>query len=263
MLSQRLATAAVGIPLIVLVIWVGGGLFTGVVAGAVLVGVLELQAARRALARPAPLLAAALAAALPAAAQLGHDWLTWFVTGLALLPMALLAFAREPRAAVEEWLWSVGVALYLGWLGAHFILLREAPLGRDWLFFVVLTVWAADTGAYFVGRAVGRRPMAPAISPGKTWEGAAAAELAGLGAAAVLNAAVLDLELGLGHVVALGLLVPFAGQLGDLAESALKRGLGVKDSSSLVPGHGGIADRLDSLLFAAPTVYYYLQWILL
>jgi phosphatidate cytidylyltransferase len=262
MLSQRVATAAVAIPLIVLVIWVGGGLLTGVVAGAVLVGVLELQAARHALARPVPLLAAALAAALPPAAQLGLDWLTWFATGLALLPMALLAFAREPRAAVEEWLWSVGVALYLGWLGAHFVLLRGAPLGREWLFFVVLTVWAADTGAYFVGRAAGRRPLAPAISPGKTWEGAAAAEVAGLGAAAALNA-VLDLGLGWGHVFALGLLVPFAGQLGDLAESALKRGLGVKDSSRLVPGHGGIADRLDSLLFAAPTVYYYLQWILL
>jgi phosphatidate cytidylyltransferase len=140
------------------------------------------------------------------------------------------------------------------------VLLREAPDGRDLLFFTVITVWVTDTGAYAVGRAIGRHRMAPAVSPGKTWEGAAGSLLAGFAAAFALNE-LLDLGLALEHRVGLGLLLPVVIMLGDLAESALKRGLAIKDSSGLVPGHGGVADRLDSLLFAAPAVYYYLKWL--
>ena len=262
MLLQRIATAAIGIPVLILVVWVGGGWLTGVVSAAALLAVLEIAAARGPVLRPAPLLAGALAAALPPAAQLGLDWMTWFVTGIALLPAIGLALARDPRAGVETWLWTVAPVLYFGWLSSHFVLLRAAPDGREWLFFALFTVWITDSGAYFVGRAIGRHKLAPAISPGKTWEGAVGGAVAGFAAVAAL-ATILDLDPGAGHVVALGLLVPLAAQVGDLAESALKRGLGVKDSSRLVPGHGGIADRLDSLLFAAPVVYYYLQWIIL
>jgi phosphatidate cytidylyltransferase len=262
MLAQRLASAAVGIPLIALAIWAGGSWLTGVVSGAVLVAVLEIEAARGSVVRPGALLAGALAASLPPAAQLGLDWMTWFVTGVALLPVAGLALAKEPRAAVEEWLWIVGPVIYIGWLASHFVLLRAVDDGRSWLFLGIFTVWITDTGAYFVGRLIGRHKLAPAVSPGKTWEGAIGGQLAGFAAVAGLEKA-FGLDLALGHIVALGLLVPFVAQVGDLAESALKRGLGVKDSSHLVPGHGGIADRLDSLLFAAPVIYYYLQWLIL
>jgi phosphatidate cytidylyltransferase len=126
----------------------------------------------------------------------------------------------------------------------------------------VLTVWITDTGAYFVGKPLGRHKLAPHISPGKTWEGAAGGQLAGLIAVIGLTEA-FGLDVDIVHVVALGLIVPTVAQIGDLAESALKRGLGVKDSSGLVPGHGGVLDRLDSLLFAAPTVYWYLRWLIL
>jgi phosphatidate cytidylyltransferase len=135
-----------------------------------------------------------------------------------------------------------------------------ADNGRELLFFTVLTVWATDTGAYAVGRLIGRHKLAPSISPGKTIEGTLGSLVTGFIAVFVLDAA-LDLELALRDRIALGLLLPPIIGLGDLAESALKRSLSMKDSSGLVPGHGGIADRLDSLLFAAPAVYYYLLWL--
>ena len=261
MLAQRVASAAVGIPLVLLVVWAGGNWLVAVVSGAVLIALLEIEAARGHLLSPMSLLGGALAAALPPAAHLGLDWMTWFGTGLVLLPMALLALRQEPKQAVEDWLWVIGPAFYLGWLASHFVLLRDAPEGRDWLFLVIGAVWVTDTGAYSLGRAIGRRKLAPTISPGKTWEGAVGGQIAGMAAVFAFNA-LLGLDIEVGHRLALGLLVPFAAQVGDLAESALKRGLGVKDSSWLVPGHGGIADRLDSLLFVAPVVYYYLTWII-
>jgi len=165
---------------------------------------------------------------------------------------------------VQAWLWTVAPALYFGYLAGHFVLLRELPDGRAWLFLTILTVWVADTGAYFLGRAVGRHKLAPAVSPGKTVEGAVGQVISGFVAVLVLNEALgLGLEIGIGHAIALGLLLPVVALLGDLAESALKRALGVKDSSGLVPGHGGVADRLDSLLFAAPVVFWYARWAVL
>jgi phosphatidate cytidylyltransferase len=111
-----------------------------------------------------------------------------------------------------------------------------------------------------VGRLIGRHKLAPAISPGKTIEGTLGSLVTGFIAVFVLNEA-LDLGFALEDRIALGLILPPVIGLGDLAESALKRALGIKDSSGLVPGHGGIADRIDSLLFAAPAVYYYLLWV--
>ena len=260
MLKARLATAAVGIPLIVLVIWLGGWMLTGVVAVAAGIASLEIAATRGVLRRPLSLAGAAFALALPIAAKLGGEWPDRTLTGLALIPIALLCFTRNPGEDIQDWLWAVAMALYVGWLSSRFVLLRELDDGRWWLFLAVLTVWITDTGAYFVGRVLGRHKMAPAVSPGKTWEGAIAGEVWGFLAVLGLKEA-FGLDLAWSLAVTLGLLLPVVAQAGDLAESALKRGLGVKDSSGLVPGHGGIADRLDSLLFAVPALYYFLIWL--
>jgi phosphatidate cytidylyltransferase len=262
MLLQRVATAAVGIPIIVLAIWFGSPWLTALVCVVVAVGVLEIHAARGPFLRPLPLIAAGLALLLPLAADLEGPWLLRALTALVLVPTAALALTRDPGRSVEQWLWLVAPALYLAWFATFFVLLRDLPDGREWLLLVVLTVWITDTGAYFVGRAVGRRKLAPAVSPGKTWEGAIGGQVTGLVAVVGLVQA-FGLDVDIGHAVALGLIAPFAAQVGDLAESALKRGLGVKDSSQLVPGHGGIVDRLDSLLFAAPAVYWYVQWVII
>jgi len=269
-LITRLATAAVGIPLIVLVVWVGGALFTGVVAVAAAVAVIEIAMARGVARTPATTLSAVLAATLVGVALAGEDYLLGAVAGTIMLQAALMTLVWRPRdyqgerqvgaGDVEAWLWGIVMALYFGALAAHFVLLREAPNGRDLVFFTVSTVWITDTGAYFVGRAIGRHKLAPAVSPGKTWEGSFGSLIAGFAAVFGLNEA-FGLGLALEHRIALGLLLPPVIMVGDLAESALKRGLGIKDSSGLVPGHGGVADRLDSLLFAAPLVYYYLRWV--
>ena len=262
MLIQRLATAALGIPLIALVVWVGDALPAAVAAAAVFVAVLELAAAGGSPFRPTALLTAGLAALLPVAALFEGEWLLGATAAAVLVPTAALSLTREPRNGADVWRWSVTLALYFGFLASHFVLLRELDEGREWLFFVLLTVWVADTGGYFVGRTIGRHKLAPAISPGKTIEGAVGQMVAGLGAVVGLNEA-LALDLGPEHVIALGAIVPAVALIGDLAESALKRSLDLKDSSGLVPGHGGVADRLDSLLFAAPAVYYYVIWVVL
>ena len=137
------------------------------------------------------------------------------------------------------------------------MLLRGETQGREWLLTAVILVFAVDTSAYAVGRLIGRRPMAPNISPGKTWEGATAAFLLSMPAAAAITAG-FDLGTSPTQVVMLGMLVAIFAQAGDLVESMIKRIAGAKDAGELIPGHGGILDRLDSLIPGVVVVYYFL-----
>lgn len=280
MLTQRLITAAIGIPLIAGAVWVGGALLAAVVAVAVCIATLEFANARGVMRAPRSLLSAAAAAALPVAAYFGEAYLLAAIVAVVALMGSALALSKDPAHDAGEWLWGVATPLYLGGLASFFVLLREfegfsgpsgwtafpadmdTNLGRELLFFTLLTVWITDTGAYAVGRAIGRHQLAPAISPGKTIEGTLGSLVTGFIAVFALDA-VIGIGFDTLDLVALGLVLPPLIGAGDLAESALKRALGVKDSSGLVPGHGGIADRLDSLLFAAPAVYYYVKWIVL
>ena len=152
--------------------------------------------------------------------------------------------------------------VYAGFLLGHGLVLRDLSggaenLGRAWLLFTLLAVFACDTGAFAVGRLAGRRRMAPRISPNKTWEGAAGGIAAAVGSG-LLVGAVFDLGVALWQQAAAAAVAGAAAQAGDLAESVLKRAANVKDSGSIMPGHGGILDRMDSILFALPAVYYLL-----
>jgi phosphatidate cytidylyltransferase len=139
---------------------------------------------------------------------------------------------------------------------SHAILLRSLPRGSAWIFFLLLLVWVGDTGAYVFGRAFGRHALYPEVSPKKTIEGSLGGLTCSLGAGLFANAAFLRL-LTIQECVVLSLSVGILGQLGDLFESLVKRSVGQKDSGRLLPGHGGLLDRIDSLLFAAPCAYYY------
>ena len=152
--------------------------------------------------------------------------------------------------------------LYVPFLGSHLISLRmgfDPTLSAHLLSFFFLVLMGADAGAYYVGRALGKHKLAPTISPGKTWEGAIGGIAAALAMAALAHFWFFR-ELPLKFMLPLAAVMTIVGIFGDLAESALKRGAGAKDAANLLPGHGGILDRLDSLLFNAPLIYYFARF---
>ena len=152
--------------------------------------------------------------------------------------------------------------VYIGFLLGHGLSIRDlsgdaGDFGRSWLLFTLLVVFACDTGAFAAGRLAGRHRMAPRVSPNKTWEGAAGGFAASVGAALLVGLA-FDLTVPVWQQALIGAVASVAAQVGDLFESALKRAANVKDSGSIMPGHGGILDRMDSILFALPAVFYML-----
>ena len=149
---------------------------------------------------------------------------------------------------------------YLPLLLSHVVMLRALPSGQSWVFLVLLVVMASDTLAYFVGMKFGKHRLYEAVSPNKTIEGALGG-LAGATLGAALGKYLFFTELQIADVIIFGLLAGISSQLGDLLESLLKRSFGVKDSGTLIPGHGGLLDRLDSLLFAFPVAFYYAVWM--
>jgi phosphatidate cytidylyltransferase len=164
---------------------------------------------------------------------------------------------REPKAGLLDTAVVGFGVFYLAWLLGHMITLRQFAEGPFLIFFLFLVTWANDTGAYYVGTFWGRHPLAPRISPRKTWEGAIGGLLGSVLAALACQAWFLD-SLSTGEALGAGVLIGLAAPLGDLAESILKRSADVKDSGSILPGHGGLLDRIDSLIFTTPAFYYYL-----
>lgn len=182
---------------------------------------------------------------------------------LLVLTVGTLASATLRGAPFDKMLASAGATilgvLYVALLGAHLVSTRmgfSQTLSAHLLSFFFLVLLGSDTGAYYTGRALGKHKLAPAISPGKTWEGVAGGVVAAL-AMAALSHFWFFRELPLKWALPLALVMTVLGILGDLTESALKRGAGAKDAAKLLPGHGGVLDRLDSLLFNAPLIYYF------
>ena len=155
---------------------------------------------------------------------------------------------------MQDFAYTAAGAIYVGLPLSLALVLRSEVQGLEWILIVILGAFATDTGAFFTGRAIGRRPLAPAISPGKTQEGAVGGLVAGIAAVMAL-AALLELPLSIPQSAVLGALVSVAGQAGDLVESKIKRVAGAKDAGGLIPGHGGILDRLDSVVFVIVVVY--------
>ena len=275
-LALRLASAAVGLPIIVGAILVGGPLFAALLGLALLIALGEIAAicgVRRV--SPAFLLAAAglgasLGVALTEAAPL--HWVL-LIAALAVFAATTLEAAlreSEPdQARLNRYLSDgavMGAALlYLAAPAAAIVMVRgglggsQGGEGAEWMLLGVLAVMSTDAAAYAGGRTLGRRRLAPAISPNKTVEGAIFGWLGGAGAVLALDQ-IFGLAVGVWPLILLALILPLAAQLGDLAESLFKRARGVKDSSNLIPGHGGVLDRLDSLLFGLPTIYFFLAW---
>jgi len=258
-LRIRIATALVLIPLVLGSVYFGGLLFFAAVAVALLIAGYEFfEMARRAGHQPLTGIGLALIALILWDAYAPNDWLRPLLSAALVVSLVVGVF-RHRAGWLTGWALTLAGALYIGWLGAYFLLVRALPNGMLWTAFALLTAWATDAGAYLVGTRVGRHGFFTTVSPKKTWEGALGGWASALLAALFLGE---FLNLPITQRALFGLGIGIAATFGDLAESLLKRQTGVKDSSNIVPGHGGLLDRIDSLLFAAVFAYYYFVWIL-
>jgi phosphatidate cytidylyltransferase len=261
-LRARLATAAVAIPLLLaLIFWApawGWAAVVGAVAVLALVEYVGLAFAERPGARAVglllglPVIGAALIQPRPGPV---------ITAALSLLIAGGLSYAVLARRDLERGLLDIGLltigVLYAGLLLPHFYWLRVLPEGPQWATLVIAIGMAGDSGGYFVGHAFGRHKLIPHVSPGKTVEGAL-----GIVVCSVVAGAVGKLVLLPGRswreMLMLSLVMAVIGQVGDLGESVMKRSFGAKESGKIFPGHGGVLDRIDSLLFPVTLVYYYL-----
>jgi phosphatidate cytidylyltransferase len=187
---------------------------------------------------------------------LGGGWFVALVTSVGVLAVwELTGLVRRARLSrLEQWAWIALGTVYIIVLLSSAILLRARPDGLGWMLVILVGTWACDTAAFLVGRSWGRHPLAPAVSPAKTVEGA----IAGLAAAALVGlVASWAIAQPLARTVGLGLVVGLGAITGDLVESAFKRKVGAKDSGWIVPGHGGLLDRIDSLLVSMFLGYWY------
>lgn len=277
-LRLRLGVAGVGIPLCAMVVFAGGPLFgigLGLVAG---VGYWEYASIQQAgMPRPFVNLGAVGAGLFPLAVLFFGLSGAWVLATLLLMAFGAYGMMRIPieegplsRAAAAAYgslyvggLIAFGVPLRTGGIPGQFPAEEGVAAGRLAatlvFFYPVVTTWLADSAAYFGGRRFGRRPLAPRVSPNKTVEGAVAALVAGPLAAAAYSVLALPegWRLSIPASLLFGLVVAGFAIVGDLVESALKREMKVKDSSSLLPGHGGLLDRLDSILWALPAAYFF------
>jgi phosphatidate cytidylyltransferase len=257
-LLSRVVVTLVGLPIVLVIVWAGGWwLFALAAVGAVL-ALHEYALMIRSL---RPVILAAYAGALLSLLGARIGGLEWTTAGF--LSTIVLAFLLHWIATTRQSA-TVAIAstvLGAGWVGlclAHLLLLRGIPHdGELATFTVLLAVWAGDIGAFFAGRLIGRHKLAPALSPGKTWEGF----VFGTGATVFVAFVALYKQhyLSIPQSLVLGAVIAIAAPLGDLFESALKRDMQVKDSGRLLAAHGGVLDRIDSLLFAVVASYYLLR----
>lgn len=265
---KRLITALVLLPLLILLILKGGALlFSTLIAVVSLIALREFFRILMGEDRCGPVTACAfaIAPAIVFAAYCDMPQLMLLLVALSTLAAGVLSLSRygeDPNVMASVPKAVLGI-VYIPLFLAHLVFLRGgsgSPDGVAWIFLLLLLVGAGDTGAFYTGTLLGKRKLCPAISPGKTVEG-----FAGGLAAAVLSGIAYKLMflplLPMGKAILLFIAVGIAGPLGDLFESALKREGRIKDSGSLLPGHGGMLDRIDALLFAAPVAWLFKAYI--
>jgi phosphatidate cytidylyltransferase len=265
MLTQRLVVTIIFLPLGVFVIHVGGWVFAGTVAVILGLAAWEFGGLFRVDGyRPATglILAGTLALVLGRAMD-NFRSAPWILVTFILAGMTyhLIQYERGRDKAGTDLSITLAGVMYVGWLGAYLVSLRSLPEGKWWLLVVLPAVWLADGGAFLIGRKFGRNRLATRLSPKKTWEGYLGGIITGSLGAALL--AVLwrigasdQSALAPGSGAFIGFVLAVITPLGDLGESMIKRQVGVKDSGRLLPGHGGMFDRIDSWLWAAPIGYY-------
>jgi phosphatidate cytidylyltransferase len=257
MLQTRIITVLIVLPIVIVVVFAGGLWFLAGVSLVALVAGWEFnQMMKTGGYTPNPFLILGLIVLLLLNSYRSDLDLAGIIS-LALLLSLVWQLFRTTTAPTADWALSLAGGLYIGWGMAHLVALRQLADGLVWVWLALLATWTADTAAYLIGHALGRHKLWPRHSPKKTWEGLMAGIGGGLIGAAIV---VFFSNLGWGVALLAGAIVSIAGLFGDLSISMMKRHVGAKDSSNLLPGHGGFLDRIDSLLFVSVVVYYYAVW---
>jgi phosphatidate cytidylyltransferase len=277
-LSRRVITAIVAIPIVLAVVWYGGWVACILTLFLLGLGIYELKTMFEKLGyHPLTILSFIYGTVLCLGAMISPPNTFFYldrqtiseltVTTLVLGTLAWLLMRRQGLGtALLDWALTLVMTLYLAWPLSYLLTLRGSISGATsprfwWLLIALFGVWAFDSAAFFVGRFFGRHHLAPTVSPGKTWEGVIGGYLLTLVAVFVFSIPMRS-TIAWYHVLILGTLISFAATIGDLAESLIKRQANVKDSGKFFWGHGGVLDRIDSLLFAAVVVYFYVALVL-
>ena len=262
-LFSRLLVGFIGLPIVLGIAWIGGWALIALIAVAALVALHEFYRAVRSL---RPLVLAGYAGSLVGLVGLQIEGFEWLGLGLLVALFTgflFVVFAETMSSATTSLAVTVlGTVWISGGLG-HLVLIRETAIdptgaarGELAIFTVLIAVFAVDTGAYVVGRLVGSHKLAPRLSPGKTWEGLLGGAVCGVFAAWIANYSGGYLDNW--EAIVLGCVIVLAATFGDLLESMIKRDAGIKDTGTLLGGHGGVLDRIDSLLLAGPAAFYLL-----
>jgi phosphatidate cytidylyltransferase len=266
-IGQRILTSIVAIPIVLVFVWFGGWWAFAASALVVVLGINELHTMMIHEGYH-PMIGVSLVLSLLflLAAMFPQLRLTLLEIGLSiavLVSFPLLFFRKKLEGAMLDWSLTLAIAIYLGWPMSLFPQLRGYEVGFSsglcWVLIVLLGVWGFDTGAFFSGRFFGRHKLAPKISPAKTWEGVIGGMIFSIAFSLLLT--VIPLKISWYLAIVLGILIGVAATLGDLAESLIKRQTHVKDSGHFMPGHGGILDRVDSILFAVIVVFVFMQLV--
>jgi phosphatidate cytidylyltransferase len=265
---KRILTAIVLIPLVILLVFMAPDWAVTLAVGAVaLLAAWEyIGIAEAAQAKPPRIAVLVAIALLFAVSLLWPDKLSAILGALSLALLIYCTFASPVSRVLHDSASSVFCLIYIGFTLISLPALRSGEDGKTLVTFLLCVVWAGDIVALYVGRNLGRHKLAPSLSPNKTWEGAVGSVLGSVLVTAGLIALSMQLAKhdiltlafagSVWHWLLLAVLVNVAAQVGDLSESALKRSAGVKDSGTLLPGHGGVLDRIDALLLAAPVLWY-------
>ena len=261
MLLTRVLSALILTPIVIGVIWIGGWPFYILLTLAFCVAASEfIQLMRRSNFRPSLFFSITLILILSLNTLYPQTNLLQPAVAFILISSLTWQLTHRQGTHTVDWALALIGGLYLGTASAHLILTRQLPQGERWLLLILTGTWLADTGAFFIGSICGRHKMTPSLSPKKSWEGLIGGAIFGMALNPIVAAA---FGLPAIHGAALGLIGALIGTLGDLSISMIKRQVGAKDSGNLIPGHGGVLDRLDSMMFTVIVGYYYIVWIAL